>query len=195
MQAFSLSSKKELPTAIEVEGGSFAIRTDFKDILRILRMSQDAEIAERDKYIAQQKMFFKEEIPPNIEEHFNWFLSCGIEPGESGGDNDFDFEQDAMEIYSGFMQIYSIDLLEVDLHWWTFKALLNGVCSATTALANKIGLRHTNDSDSKKKETVNRAYRNVQLKHALSHSEERLQEQINERLKNGESITGLLGGG
>ena len=116
MKKFSLSDKKELPIAVEANGSSFSIRSDFKTILRLLRMSQDADIAEKDKLLTQQKMFFVGNVPPNFNHHLNWFLSCGIEQAEGSGENDFDFELDAQEIYSGFMQVYNIDLFEVDLH-------------------------------------------------------------------------------
>lgn len=44
-----------------------------------------------------------------------------------------DLEQDAEYIYSSFMQAYSIDLMERqgEMHWWKFKALLNGLPEET----------------------------------------------------------------
>lgn len=40
-----------------------------------------------------------------------------------------DLEQDAEFIYSSFMQTYKIDLMDQqgEMHWWKFKALLNGL--------------------------------------------------------------------
>lgn len=44
-----------------------------------------------------------------------------------------DFEYDAEEIYSSFMQAYQMDLLDQQgkLHWFKFKALLNGLPDET----------------------------------------------------------------
>ena len=49
--------------------------------------------------------------------------------GNGGGQKTFDFEQDKMEIYASFFQVYGIDLDKErgHLHWLHFVALLNGL--------------------------------------------------------------------
>lgn len=43
----------------------------------------------------------------------------------------FDFEYDAERIYSAFFQQYNIDLSKCNMHWWTFKALFDGLSEDT----------------------------------------------------------------
>lgn len=63
----------------------------------------------------------------------------------------FDYEEDSELIYSAFMQTYGIDLIEEQgkLHWFKFKALLNGIPD-NTRLTQVIGYRSYNPSDDKK---------------------------------------------
>lgn len=192
MDKFSLSSKDALPKTVEVDGSIFNIRPDFKTILRCFRLIDDAEILEEHKPAILTKMFFVGEYPRNGMAAFLDFARCGEDSKESGGDNDFDFEQDSAEIYSGFMQLYGIDLIDTNMHWYKFRALLSGVFSADTALAKKVELRHSKDSDSKKKADADRARRNVEIKAVLSRSEEVMQDEIIRRLQAGESLKGVI---
>ena len=194
MQKFSLSTiKNALPDAVMVDGSAFPIYTDFRRILRILRLLNDPEVLDGDKHILFLKLFFKGKIPPEPQEAFLWFLHCG-EEHEGGGDHDFDYEQDAKEIYSGFQQVYGIDLLDTDMHFWRFSALLNGLFCTDTALANKVQLRHVDDSKAKQKANLARAKRNAAIGQNISKGDAAIEQKIRERLKAGKTIGDLIGG-
>lgn len=192
MNKFSLSSKKMLPETVEVDGSVFELRTDFKTILRCFKLLDDPEIVEEHKQAILLKMFFNGAYPANGIEIFLDFVRCG-EPEKAGSDDkDFDFEQDAKEIYSGFMQLYGIDLLTANMHWYKFVALLGGVFSAGASLSNKIEIRHSKDSEGKRKANADRARQNAAIKETISADDERIQKEIIRRLNAGESLKGVV---
>lgn len=194
MRKFSLSSKiKAFPDTYEVDGNTFSIYTDYRRILRILRLLDDPNVLDTDKHIVMMTLFFKDKIPPEPYEAFKWFVSCGIER-ESSGEKDFDFEQDACEIYAAFMQLYGIDLIETDMHYWRFSMLLDGIFSTENALSNKVHLRHMDDSKSKRDSAIARAKRNAAVSSTISGATASLENLIRERIQAGKPINDLLGG-
>lgn len=194
MQKFSLSNKdKSLPDVYAFDGSDFPIYTDFRRILRILRLLNDPQVLDADKHAIMQALFFKNKIPPDPQIALQWFINCG-EIREGSGDADFDFEQDAREIYSSFMQIYGIDLLQEDMHYWRFSMLLDGLFSCENALSNKVRLRHADDSEAKRKNDFNRAKRNVEIGRKISSGDAAVQEALVQRLQEGKPINDLLGG-
>lgn len=194
MHSFSLSSKNMvLPEVYQVDGSTFPIYTGFRRILRILRLLDDPNVLDTDKHIAMMALFFKDKIPPDPYEAFKWFVSCGIER-ESSGEKDFDYEQDAREIYAAFMQVYGIDLIETDMHYWRFSMLLDGVFSTDNALSNKVHLRHMDDSKAKRDGAIARAKRNAAVSSTISGATANLENLIRERIQAGKPINDLLGG-
>ena len=194
MKKFSLSAKnKAFPDAWTANGSAFPFNTDFRRILRILRLMDDPEVLEKDKAKIAAHLFFKNKTPPDPLNALKWFITCG-EDREGGGDKDFDYEQDAREIYSAFMQVYGVDLMEADMHFWKFSMLLDGLFSCPNALSNKVQLRHVDDSKGKRKADLERAKRNVAVGYSVSAADANLENKIRERLREGKPINDLLGG-
>lgn len=193
MKKFSLSALDSLPEEVQSQECSYPIHTDFRVILRIFRMLADPEVADADKPRLLRAMFFKGEYPVDAERAFEWFVRCGEDISETSGERDFDYEQDAAQIYSAFRQMYGIDLLHENLHWWTFSALLGGVFAGENALSNKIRLRHMDDSEQQRTASLERQKRAVMLRQTVSRSEAALEEQIRQRLQKGLPIDDLMG--
>lgn len=194
MKSFSLSSLDALPEGVCEGGEEFAVNTDFRAILRIFRMLGDPEISERDKPWLLRRMFFAGKTPVQAERHFEWFVGCGREKGEGGSMRDFDYEQDAAEIYSAFRQVYGIDLMDAEkLHWWRFCPLLEGLFCCENALSGKVRLRHMDDGAAQRKADLTRQKRAVALKERISRSDAALEELVRERLMNGQPIGDLMG--
>lgn len=194
MQKFSFSGKnRALPDAYTADGSAYPIYTDFRRILRILRLLNDPQVLDADKHSIMLSLFFRGEIPPDPQAALSWFVNCG-QVREGSGDHDFDFEQDAAEIYSAFMQVYRIDLLQEDMHFWRFSMLLDGLFSCENALSNKVRLRHADDSTAKRKNDFNRAKRNVEIGRKISSGDAAVQEALLQRLQEGKPINDLLGG-
>lgn len=182
MQKFSLSSLDGLPEAYVSGGREYPINTDFRVILRIFRMLADVEISPEDKPQLLRRMFYKQRFPIDADAGFSWFVGMGADKSEPGGEKDFDYEQDAKEIYSAFMAAYGIDLLEAELHWWKFSALLNGVFCGENALSSKIHLRHIDDPKSKRETAIKRSKRAAELSESVSKSDAAAADKMRERL-------------
>ena len=194
MHKFSLSNtSKALPDSYIENGSAFPVNADFRIILRIFRLLHDPQVLDEDKHAIFLKLFFPGEIPPSPYAAFKWFANCGEET-EGTGEKDFDFEQDAMEIFASFMQVYGIDLLECPgMHWWKFSALLSGAFVQNTALNNKISLRHIDDSEAKRKSDLHNAKQRAAICEKMSVSDRMLENEMKKRLMNGDSIADLLG--
>lgn len=125
---FSLSrtKKKALPDTVEVDGSVYDIRPGFRNILKILRLQNDPDVLDGHKAELLRRWFFDGEAPEAWAEAFGHFVRAGDEPELPAGERDFDYEFDAPEIYASFRQLYGIDLMDEDLHWWQFRALLGG---------------------------------------------------------------------
>ena len=76
-----------LPTTLEIDGREYAIRSDFRVILRIYSAFADPELDEREKCYVCLKCLYAEDIPrEHLQEVVNkayWFVGGGDVPQES----------------------------------------------------------------------------------------------------------------
>lgn len=191
---FSLSStkKKALPDTVEVDGSVYDIRPGFRNILKILRLQNDPDVLDGHKEELLRRWFFDGEAPEAWAEAFGHFVRAGDEPELPAGERDFDYEFDAPEIYASFRQLYGIDLMDAELHWWQFRALLGGCFLCRCALSEKIRLRHLDVSKCEDKAAAQRAKDAAAIPDAVGIDERLLTEQVRERLLRGESIEDLI---
>ena len=194
MIEFSLSRapQKALPTTVTANGGAFDICTSFRVILKILRLLDDPDVIEGTKGYYLKRWFYPTEAPEEWEEPFWWFVRCGEPPAPADGEKNFDYEFDAPEIYSSFVSLYGIDLFETDLHWWKFRALLNGCFRMPCALSEKIRIRNIDPDKCEDKAAARKAKDAVQLPGNVSADDRIMVEQLTERLLKGEAIDDLL---
>lgn len=194
MKPFSLS-RKDLPDSVTVGGREYVVNTDFRAVLRILRMLADPEILDADRPALLKRMFYPNAAPADPFEGFRTFVRMGEEErAAASGESDFDYEQDAQEICSAFMQLYGIDLTEANMHWWKFRALLTGAFAGENALSNKVRIRHLHDTKAQRKAASEEAYRNARIRTAMSRSEANLERMIRERLQAGLPVDDLMRG-
>ena len=154
---FSLdrAKSKVFPESISYEGNTFFINADFRNILRIMRMSNDNEILEVQKPYLIVKWFFKDEI--DVETGLTLFRQfLGERDDQEEKEPEFDFEFDAKEIYVSFLTDYGIDLFETGfMHWNKFITLLSNL-SEDSPFQRKLRLRFMDLSGYKGKELVKR---------------------------------------
>lgn len=183
---FSLTNS--LPTQYD----GHDIKTGHRVILRCLKMLADPEIADADRADMLQKMFCPD-FPEPLEA-FGWFVSLGKDRDDDEPERvrDVDYQQDAVEIYSAFMQVYGIDLFGEQLHWWRFSALMSGLFATDNALSNKVRLRHMDDSEAERKAATRRAKEAAQIRDAVSISEAMRNEELEAALMAGRPINDLL---
>ena len=192
MMRFSLSGSG-LPDSLCVNGVEYPIYTNFQVVLAALRALGDPNLDPQDRMKIAAGLLFSVKIPSgDWLTPFRDFVGCGQPDGETSEVRDFDYEQDAMELYSAFWQLYGIDLFSVKLHWWKFSALLHGAFSTDNALSNKVRLRHIDDTEARRKAATDRAKRNAELWEEISAVEMAIEEQLRQRLKEGKPIDDLL---
>ena len=189
------SSKKALPDTVMVDGGAFSVNTDFKTILKIFAILDDPEILDAHKGAQIVRLFFRDAAPARWEDAFGWFVRCGDAPNPAQETpRGFDYDFDAPEIYASFLHLYGIDLLQENLHWWQFCALLAGCCLSRCPLAEKLRIRTLDVSKCADKAAAQRAKDSVQIPERIGATERMTRDRILERLARGESVADLIGG-
>lgn len=130
---------EELPAVYEYGGKQYEIRTDFRDWIRFELLFTDHDVPMRDKKNALLRIIFPVVPPdPDLWEFILWFYQCGKESHGVKSDSKsvkakkqaavYSFEHDDGYIYAAFMDVYGIDLTELEyLHWWKFKSLFRGL--------------------------------------------------------------------
>lgn len=117
------------------------IRTDFRESIKFELLMQDNKVDEQMKIMQTLKLYYYdiskiENVTQAISDVL-WFYSCGKEKNNiksstngntSNNKQIYSYEFDDEYIYSAFMEQYKIDLNNIKyLHWWKFKALINGL--------------------------------------------------------------------
>lgn len=115
------------------------LRTDFRESIKFELLMQDSSINDKDKIEIALNLYYYELIP-NIKSAIKdiiWFYRGGKEEKKTSQKEEmvkkrekqiYSYEFDADYIYSAFLQQYKIDLNSIKyLHWWKFKALLEGL--------------------------------------------------------------------
>lgn len=118
----------ELPTSLEIGGVGFPIRSDFRDILKILSYMSSGEYEEDEKNMIFLIIFFPtyKDIPPDrYKEAFEKaaeFIDMGID-GERGKKKPttMDWGKDSTLIIPAVNRVLGREIrAEKYLHWWTF---------------------------------------------------------------------------
>ena len=148
-------STSALPNTITVEGRAYLLNTDYRYWLRFMR---DVNESMRTMSDFDVSYLFESDMPHRIDVDvlFDWAQPKKELPRDVGLSSDaiaFDFEIDADLIYSAFMQQYGIDLIDTDMHWYKFIALMRGI-SDDTRLGKIIGYRTYEKTDRKYEEIM-----------------------------------------
>ncbi|MCR5723464.1 MAG: bacteriophage Gp15 family protein [Treponema sp.] len=148
-------TKKVLPSAVEVDGAFFAVKTDFRTVLAFFALLADGTHT----YADFDFMYTSDGVPANRKAgvdamiaFFNRENPLPRKVGSDSADHLLDYEQDADLIYSAFREQYGINLLTEDLHWYEFRALLSGLHG--TKLNDVIGFRAYDATDHRKSEQI-----------------------------------------
>jgi hypothetical protein len=121
---------KGLPDSIEYKGDSFQIKTDYRAWLDFPQKMNDINSGNFDGYIS----LFADDVAPlcddTLKQLLDFYSPERIVPKDTGEDDGpelMDYTIDGDYIYAGFMQAYGIDLIDADMHWHKFLALLAGL--------------------------------------------------------------------
>ena len=173
----------DLPTAAEINGSRYAIRSDFREVLDILVMMSDPEMPDEDKAVAAMMMFYPDydEIPrQDYEEAVRWcywFIDGGEEYKAKRGPRLMDWEQDYQLIIAPVNRILGYEARTAEhLHWWTFLAAYREIGDCT--FARVVGIRDKRKKGKKLEKMDAEFYREnrdmIDLKQKLTPAEEAL---------------------
>lgn len=165
------------PEYVKVNDKKYKINTDFRVAIECQEIATDESISDFERALAIVfKLFGDEGI--NTPEHYEKllemakkYLSCGKEVIDNDEEPDMDFIQDMDYIETSFMSDYNIDLPNVEMHWWKFYNLMNGLSNSdmgNCCVLNRVRNLRTYDTkdikDQKELERIKKAKEQVALK-------------------------------
>lgn len=161
----------DLPTALTIGEKEYPIFTDFRNWIQIadILFEEDGSFLEK---LPQILTLCYQTLPPTLEDAVGAMVDFygGTDPRrEKAGKTmapSYSFRQDEDLIYAAFYQQYRIDLVEADLHWWQFRALLAGL-SEQTQFSKVVAFRRL-DISSVKNPEERRFYRRMKSLHKLT---------------------------
>ncbi len=186
------------PATVEVGGREVPVNADYRVMLRIDELPDGMPEAARGMRALQ---LFYGEVPADVDAaaaRMLWFMQCGKKGGAADGGGkpaqpDFSFSHDGALIYAAFLEQYGIDLVDVPfLHWWTFRALLDGLsdghlfCEVRRCRAMELG--RVKDKEQQ------RYYREMKKRYALPlpEGEQGRLDAITEALLHGGDVNAVL---
>lgn len=130
-----------LPDCVELSGSPVHIRADHRSCIRAIVALLDNDVLEESAAVLVALQAFYPDIPERVgwEEAFSAMMAFlqgapvpplpGQKSKEGSGTTEraYSFLYDQEAIYAAFWQQYHIDLTHDTLHWWAFRALLNGL--------------------------------------------------------------------
>lgn len=133
-------SQEELPTRIIADDLEIPVSADFRSWIKADLIMKDRQIPKEAKlpvicqYIGLDLSRLDVTIPDLWAGIFKFYM-CEQEPrGEAVSTSSataYRFDCDWWLIYAAFIQQYGINLLTADLHWFEFRALLDGLTEQT----------------------------------------------------------------
>jgi len=138
---------KALPDTVMIDGQAYALHTDFRRWMQFEKIMFEERLSFLEK-LARLFVLCYKELPPDVEKAvlgLRLFYAGKDPEGRKASPGSscqpvYSFYQDSGLIYAAFYQQYGLDLCTVDLHWWQFLALLDGL-SDTTRFVQVIGYR------------------------------------------------------
>ena len=125
----------KLPHSVSLNGEKFIINTDYRIFIDF-----ENDMQEIDQFKAINKVLnrfypaFSLIVNKNLLEEaidkFIWFYQCGKEKvktttkySKSKNERVYDYSYDDLYIWGAFKMYFHIDLSQINLHWWKFKAM------------------------------------------------------------------------
>lgn len=195
------------PDHVTIGDTEYRINSDFRVSILFELLISDPEVPDDRKLLQALRLYYGDDIPPDIPEAIRmikWFYGGGkkLKDEENKAEDEeekasaeppsFSFEHDAPYIYSAFLQQYGVDLVEEDLHWWKFRALLVSL-TEDCKFVKIIGYR-TMDIDPKLSAKQRAFYEKMKREYRLplSEAEQKREDAIVAALMGDGNVSGLL---
>ena len=168
----------DYPKYVRIDDKEYAINTDFRIAIECNQIAEDTSIGDFERALAIIYKLFGDAGIKAQDDYVRLlelaikYLSCGKEIVDSNDEEpDMDFIEDMDYIEASFMSDYGIDLLSVEMHWWKFMKLMNGLSNSemgNCCVLNRVrNLRNFNTKDikdQKEREKIEKAKKQVALK-------------------------------
>lgn len=166
------------PEYVQVGDKKYKINTSYKTAIQCNAIAEDDNINDIERALAIIYKLFGEEALEDVEnretllEKAKKYLSCGVDNVETSNEpRDMDFIEDMPYIKASFMSDYHIDLNKIDMHFWEFYELINGLsnsemgnCCVLNRVRNLRNFNLAEIKDSKEREKIRKAKNSVALK-------------------------------
>lgn len=181
----------ELPRSVDVNGTTYAIRSDFRDILKILCACGDPELTDEEKVYICLYIFYEafEQIPQSDYEAAYTaalrFIDGNAKPSKSKSPRVMDWEQDEAILFPALNKTAGFEIRTAEyLHWWTFLGyymeISEGVFSSVLHIRMKKAKRKKLDKWEREYWTANKDI--CELTAKLSEAEQQKKDRLNAML-------------
>ena len=116
----------QLPTSLNVCGVDYAIRTDYRNILRIFSAYNDSELSNQEKaYVCLKRLFVDFDRIPNDQYQQAYtaatgFIDCGMRE-DAPAPKTVNWDKDEQLIFPAVNKVAGTEVRALPyLHWWTF---------------------------------------------------------------------------
>ena len=168
----------DYPKYVRIDDKEYAINTDFRIAIECNQIAEDTSIGDFERALAIIYKLFGDAGIKAQDDYVRLlelaikYLSCGKEVVSGNNEEpDMDFIEDMDYIEASFMSDYNIDLSNIEMHWWKFLNLMNGLSNSelgNCCVLNRIrNLRNydTKDiKDQKERDKIEKAKKQVALK-------------------------------
>ena len=176
-----------LPTALEIDGKEYDIRTDYRVVLTIFQAMNDPELTDEEKAMVILYSLFVEEVPENVQEALDkagWFMDGG-QSFRSNEKRVMDWEQDEQMIFSAVNKVAGFETRTTEyIHWWTFLGFFNEIEEGL--FSTVVHIRQKRNRGKKLDKTEEEFYKRnrelVNLKKRLSKKEQASLDEVNKLL-------------
>lgn len=189
------------PEYAEVKGKQYKINTDYRVAIRCNEIAKDSTIGDYERVLAIIYTLFGDKGLNDKENHNELleiakiYLSCGKELNNDEKP-DMDFVEDIDYIEASFMSDYHLDISKIEMHWWKFFNLINGLsnselgnCCVLNRIRNLRNYDVNEISDKKEREKIIKAQKEVELK--INKKETHLTEEQEESMNKLNKIIGI----
>ena len=174
-----------LPKSLAVCGKDYVIRSDFREVLKIIEILNNTELKEQERMFFTLLFFYADfrDMPPEhyqkaLEQCF-WFINGGKHEDEADGKQPtlMDWEQDFPYIIAPVNRVIGHEIrADAYLHWWTFLSAYMEIGECTFAQIvhirdARIRGKKLDDAD---REWYRRNHKIVDLKTRYTSAEEEL---------------------
>ena len=175
-----------LPQTAVIGGKEYEIKTDFRDILQIIKIFTDPDVPEWIRWHIAVGSFFVGEIPTSCMREAMEFLSAFISYSDETTESKpgpvlMDWDQDAKAIVADVNKVAGQEIRALPyLHWWTFLSYFHAIGEGqfSTIVSIRDKLKKGKPLEKSEKEFYRENKERVDLKRRYSAAEIAEQEQL-----------------